>query len=329
MTGLVTCVSFLLHLQRGLCNNGEDKLILEYSDDVRVPGDGQKTQVFYNSPADSEQVFRKKISEFDPGNTRGLSNSGIMHGSDFSFIKKLVSLERLTMKVSGRGSALAFLDGLSQAQGLRELNPSFSDISDSLDLEFVAKLPSLEKLDLSVCELTSASLKTLSEIETHESLKELDLSRNDFSDLSDLGFVAKLPSLEKLGLSLCRLTSTSLKTLSEIETHGSLKELDLSLNGFSDLSDLGFIAKLPSLEKLGLSICELTSAFLKTLSEIKTHESLNELNLSRNGFSDLSDFGFIAKLPSLEKLNLSYCELTPELKNRISELMKGRDVCIL
>jgi len=104
--------------------------------------------------------------------------------------------------------------------------------------------------------------------------------------------------------------------------------LCLDGNDFSDLLGFAFVTKLPSLEKLDLLDCRLTSACLNTLSRIEMHKSLRELVLHDNDFSASLDLVFVEKLPSLEKLNLSFCNLTPESKSRILELMKGR-MCIL
>ena len=225
----------------------------------------------------AESSFRRIISTLDLSDIRGLHISNIALTGDLSFIKKPVSLERLSMRV--HGSPLALLDTLSQVQGLSELNLSYNNFSDLSDLAFVAKFPSLVKLDLSYCKLRSASLNTLSGIEELKNLSELNLFCNNFSDLSDFAFVAKFPSLVKLNLSCCKLTSASLNTLSRIEALKNLSELDLHGNYFSDLSDFAFVARFPSLVKLDLSYCKLTSASLNTLSRIEALKNLSELNL--------------------------------------------------
>jgi len=130
-----------------------------------------------------------------------------------SFIEKFVLLERLKMSV--RGSTTVFLNALSQVQNLRELDLLDSNFSNLLDLAFVANLPSLEKLDLSYCKLTSACLNTLSGIETHKSLRVLNLSYNDFSGSLDLAFVTKFSSLKKLWLYYTHLTPELKSKISE------------------------------------------------------------------------------------------------------------------
>jgi len=320
MTGLVGCVLFLLHLQRYLCAINEDTLTLTCCDGVKISGSKSMLEMFYDARGNSEYSFYEMEWIHDLSGIKELDASSIVLENDLSFVEKLVSVEKLKMRVSGPGIAL--LNGLLQIQSLRELNLCGSDFTDLLDLGFFARLASLVKLGLSSCKLTSASLNTLSEI---ESLRELNLCVNNFTDLLDFGFIAKLPSLEKLSLSFCRLKSASLKALSEIETHKSLRELDLYGNNLSDLSDLAFIAKLPLLVKLNLGNCRLTSVSLNTLSGIETHENLRELDLYGNNFSDLLDLGSIAKLPSLKELDLGNCSLTPESKSRISELMHGRE----
>jgi len=316
MTGLVACVLFLLLLQKCLCAINEDILTLTCSDGVKISGSRSMLEMFCDTRGNSEHSFRKIIPDLDLSSVKELDASNTELKDDFSFVERLLSLERLRICV--RGSTTVFLNALSQIQGLKELNLFHSNLSNLSDLVFVEKLSSLEILNLNNCKLTSASLNTLSRI---ESLRELDLSWNDFSASLDLRFVEKLPSLEKLVLSCCKLTSACLNTLSEIE---NLKELNLSHSNLSASLDLGFVEKLSSLEKLNLGNCKLTSASLKTLSGIERHESLRELYLYGNDFSASLDLGSIAKLPSLKVLDLSCYSLTPESKSRISELMNGR-----
>ena len=261
---------------------------------------------------------------------QGLSELNLSHNnfsdlSDFAFVAKFPSLVKLDLSYCKLTSAsLDTLSGIEELKNLSELNLSHNNFSDLSDFAFVAKFPSLVKLDLTYCDLTSASLDTPSGIEAHKNLSELNLSYNNFSDLSDLAFIAEFPSLVKLDLSYCKLTSVSLNTPSGIEAHKNLSELNLRGNYFSDLYDLTFVAKFPSLVKLNLSYCDLTSASLNTLSRIEAHKNLSELNLSYNNFSDLSDFAFVAKFPSLKKLDIYGSGLPPQSRIRISELMQGR-----
>jgi len=138
----------------------------------------------------SESSFREIVSALDLSSVRELDTFNIVLADDFSFIERLVSLEKLKMSV--RGSTIVFLDLLSQIQSLRALDLRCNNLLDLLGLAFIAKMPSLEKLILSYCNLTSASLNTLSGIETHKSLRVLVLDGNNFSDSLDFGFVAKL-----------------------------------------------------------------------------------------------------------------------------------------
>lgn len=143
-----------------------------------------------------ESSFHMIVNTLDLSNIMVLCTSCIKITGNFSFLARLVSLERLNICICG--SIPAFLDALSRLQGLRELNPSCSDFSKFSNLTFIAKLPLLEKLYLSSCWLTSASLNTLLGIETHNNLSELDLRSNTFSGSLDPAFVARFPSLESV-----------------------------------------------------------------------------------------------------------------------------------
>lgn len=235
---------------------------------------------------------------------------------DFAFIASFTSLVRLDL--SNSGLTPAFLDALSKINTHRtlcELCLWQNSLSDSSNLAFIAKFPSLVKLDLSSCKFTSEFLRTLSKIEPPRNLRILDLSSNYFHDLSNLSLLTSLSSLEKLNLTYCGLTSTSLDTLSKIDTLKNLRTLNLSRNDFSGSDSLSpeFFANFSSLVKLGLSRCELTSSFLDALSKIDTHRTLRKLDLSCNRFTDLNslNFAFVTELPSLVKLVLSGCGLTP------------------
>ena len=236
---------------------------------------------------------------------------------DFSFVTKLASLEKLDMRECKLKSAsINTLSGINAHNSLRELNLCQNDLSDLLDFSFITRLPSLNKLNVSSCKLTPASLATL-HTQTHGYLMELDLSCNDLSGFVDLSFITGLPSLMVLSVRGYGLGPGSLSTLPEAK---NLRELILESNDLSGLSDFSFITRLASLNKLSVSSCKLTPASMGILAEIEIHNSLTELDLNINDFSDLSDFSFIAKLPSLNRLCMSCCGLTPASLRALADI---------
>lgn len=317
------------------------------------------TELTFTGMAESD--FRCIISLFELGGVKGLHILYIRLGNDLSFITKLKSLERLSMVHCSltpvhMDTLARYLTGCSGSatppgirhirhiRHIRELDLSRNTLSGMVDLSFIAKLPLLEKLDMSLCSLTSASVNALSGI---RDLRVLELGWNDFSGVVDLSFIARLPSLEKLGMQFCRLGITAMRTLCGMR---SIRKLNMDHNRFTGTAGIAFLTA--SLEELHMRECSLTPPLLDALSKLKnlkvlslschychcdpspiadlallerlsiTHISLpssflnvlstglRELDLCGCRFSGPVDLSFIAKLPSLEILDMSTCGLT-------------------
>ncbi|XP_051777762.1 NACHT, LRR and PYD domains-containing protein 3-like isoform X4 [Erpetoichthys calabaricus] len=189
----------------------------------------------------------------------------------------------------------------------------------------------LEKLNLSICRLTSRCCSALSlALSTpHSRLTELDLRENHNMEDSGVdqlceGLRSKNCKLEKLNLSYCGFTSTCFSALSSAlgSSQSQLTELNLSINNNMEDSGVdqlceGLRSENCKLKKLNLSRCGLTSRCCSTLSSAlcAPHSRLTELNLSKN--KDMEDSGveqlcevLRSENCKLEKLNLSKCCLT-------------------
>ncbi|XP_030640792.1 NACHT, LRR and PYD domains-containing protein 3-like [Chanos chanos] len=183
---------------------------------------------------------------------------------------------------------------------------------------------------LSICKLTEQSCEAVASVLqlANCSLRELDLSNNDFQD-SGVKFLCvglKNPhcTLEILRLAGCKLTEQSCEAVASVlqSVNCPLRELDLSNNDFQD-SGVKFLCvglKNPhcTLEILRLSGCKLTEQSCKAVALVlqSVNCPLRELDLSNN---DLQDSGvkFLCvglKNPhcTLEILRLSGCLVTEE-----------------
>ncbi|KAI4891961.1 hypothetical protein NFI96_031867 [Prochilodus magdalenae] len=185
---------------------------------------------------------------------------------------------------------------------------------------------------LVLCKLSYQSCDTLRSLleKENSSLKELDLSKNDFmhedSSMKQLstGLKSSNCKLETLRLVACNLTEKSCKYLTPVlQTHKSpLRELDLTHNGLQDsgvklLSD-GLKNSHCKLEILRLALCNLGETSSEILgSALKMEKSsLRELDLSMNDLQDsgvekLSD-GLKSSHCKLEILRLSGCLVTKD-----------------
>ncbi|XP_051777726.1 NACHT, LRR and PYD domains-containing protein 3-like isoform X2 [Erpetoichthys calabaricus] len=199
----------------------------------------------------------------------------------------------------------------------------------------------LEKLNLSVCGLTSRCCSALSSAlsSPHSRLTELDMSSNNMEDsgVDQLceGLRSENCKLEKLHLSRCGLTSRCCSALSSALSapHLRLTKLNMNRNNMEDsgLDQLceGLRSENCKLEKLGLYQCGLTYTCCSALSSALSapHSQLTELDLSNNyledsGVNQLCE-GLRSENCKLEKLNLRSCGLTSRCCSALSSVLSS------
>ena len=207
---------------------------------------------------------------------------------------------------------VASLEDLPYFTGLHSLSLHHGT---GLDLSVLSQLPTLRKLDLSGCTLSTAAMNTivtLSELTSLnlsgcavaeidaliglQKLETLDLSNNTVSDLTAL---SALLALRELNLTNNPITSLSnLKNCTELETlyagqcaitriagladHTKLKTLVLSGNKITDISALAGCTAIETLDLSGNSISD--------ISVVSGFKNLVDLNVSSNQITDLPQF---------------------------------------
>ena len=207
---------------------------------------------------------------------------------------------------------VASLEDLPYFTGLHSLSLHHGT---GLDLSVLSQLPTLRKLDLSGCTLSTAAMNTivtLSELTSLnlsgcavaeidaliglQKLETLDLSNNTVSDLTAL---SALLALRELNLTNNPITSLSnLKNCTELETlyagqcaitriagladHTKLKTLVLSGNKITDISALAGCTALETLDLSGNSISD--------ISVVSGFKQLVDLNVSSNQITELPQF---------------------------------------
>lgn len=207
---------------------------------------------------------------------------------------------------------VASLEDLPYFTGLHSLSLHHGT---GLDLSVLSQLPTLRKLDLSSCTLSTAAMNTivtLSELTSLnlsgcavaeidaliglQKLETLDLSNNTVSDLTAL---SALLALRELNLTNNPITSLSnLKNCTELETlyagqcaitriagladHTKLKTLVLSGNKITDISALASCTAIETLDLSGNSISD--------ISVVSGFKKLVDLNVSSNQITDLPQF---------------------------------------
>ncbi|XDV53593.1 hypothetical protein PO909_022061 [Leuciscus waleckii] len=187
---------------------------------------------------------------------------------------------------------------------LRELDLSGNNIGDSGVDQLSALLADpqckLEKLELRSCNISDGGCAVLSSaLRSNLSLRELDLSKNNFGNagVKQLSTLLKHTQckLEKLGLRSCNISDGGCADLSSAlrSNPSHLRELDLSENVITDsgMKQLSDLLEHPQckLEKLELRSCYISNRGCADLSSaLRSNPShLRELDLSGNVITDL------------------------------------------
>lgn len=217
--------------------------------------------------------------------------------------------------------------------GLRELEaPNALDILGTTALRECASAGSIERLDLSVCELGGEAIEALAAATEFESLRNLDvhLNRFDYAGIEALAAAVWLPRLEHLHLdahtvSLDPLgrtgavsalrslhiqgTNSAAGTILESPYLSSLESLAIDFTGFGD-EDLAGVARarsLPRLEHLSARWGRVTGAGLQRFLSGDHVPPLTRLVLDHN--RGIGPQGAVAIARSLRPivLNLHNC----------------------
>lgn len=208
---------------------------------------------------------------------------------DLSDLIYLTYLEKLTIPARKLDS----LNVLSHLEYLKELDISGCRFP-AADMAVLAGLPSLEKLSMAGC-----ALSTISDLAGASKLTYLDLSNNT---LRNLEILEGMTTLQELYLQHNAVTS-----LANLSALTGLTKLDISYNAVSDLSPLAVCRKLAWLNADNNQIAKLEG--------MEAFTSLTHLYLGHNL---LTDVVVLKNLTGLVELNISYNEL--EYINELSAL---------
>lgn len=170
-------------------------------------------------------------------------------------------------------------------------------------------------------DLRNSDISNLSGIEKFTNLSSIDLSRNNISDISPIISLNNLTNLNlndnpvsnlselsnKTNLTDLYLSNTGISNVSFLSNLVNLKTLDISSNNISNLQGLSL---LNSLITLNVS----SNRSLATLGEISTHDSIEDLNISSTGITDISSIINLGNLKRLNIGNLTGINVNPVLQ---------------
>lgn len=234
--------------------------------------------------------------------------------ADLSDLRHLAFVEKLTME----GSVAGQLSNIAALANLKELTIK-NMVVNAEELPMIGRLPSLQKLTLDGCSLSTAAglewateltylnlsnntIRNIAPLSSCVKLQQLNLSHNALNDLTAL---AGLTAMTQLDVSFNNIT-----TLSSIGTMTGLTQLVVGNNA---LTEIAVVQQLPALTKLDLS-CNSVS----DITPLSACKGLTDLNVSDNSLTDIS---ILADLNALANLNFA--------NNKVKELPKWSKDCAL
>ena len=254
----------------------------------------------------------------DISNTKSLTKLKNLDLSECSSIESLSGLEKLNLLESLKVtdcSKLSSLDGVPNSD-VYVLNIRFGsgvevDLSGCSSLKDITALKGASKIDwfdivgcnsirktegLEKIEIDNLSC-SVSDISLLQSLNILDVKTLSLREMKMTSFegLKEWPSVKALTIS-----SANLQNLLGIDAfiNTTYLELNLTSNGFEDISNIKSLTKL---KNLNLSEC----SSIKILTGIENLKNLEELVLFDS--NNLQDVNALSELPSLAKLNMDGC----------------------
>ena len=237
--------------------------------------------------------------------TSGLEDADVI-GADETSVDQEVEAAAKGVRRDGNGAIIEVdlrdgqvgdtLGKLSRLPKLRSVLLSRSDAGDE-SLEAIAKISTLENLDLRGCAVTDKGLGLL---EGLQRLKSIKLSgKSGQTKVTDQGVasLAKISSLKVIALDFLPVTDQGLSALAPLV---GMKELYLAGTDLSDDS-VQTVKQFSGLTKLRLAATGLTSSGLKQLLPVN---SLVELDVSDCPSVDDDAIETLAQFSELSKLNL-------------------------
>lgn len=195
----------------------------------------------------------------------------------------------LVMSLSGRGSAVTFLDPNLEAAIREAIGKPAGNIYES-DLETLTALDAPGQLE------SQTNIQDLSGLQYCSNLIDLNLELNiHISDLSPLSDLTNLTRLD--------LWHNQISDISPLDSLTNLTYLELGDNEISDISPLGNLTNLEYLYLYSNQIADITSVANLT--------NLTSLSLQYNQLDDISPLAKVTNLIALDLWNNQIADISP------------------
>ena len=272
-----------------------------------------------------ESAVRKMINREDnnPLMTSDLWNiTSFTVPADAVYCEDLMKLSRLNSLIieSQTFDTLRFLSALVELTELTMTNCRFQNT----DLTTIAALPSLQRLTLDGC-----NISTVAGIETAQNLLYLNLANNTVRNLEPIAYLMKLQeidlrhnartSLTALGglteLQKLNVSYNSLTSVAPLATCTKLTRIEANNNSLISISG---VENLPALTYLAVNHNDLTD-----ISTVATRSLLTELHIANNEITDITSLSALNKLEVLDFSNNTVTDLPEWADNASLRIIDG------
>lgn len=219
----------------------------------------------------------------------------------FNFIEGMGNLRILMLSGNAPDKAVSSERLTGQLSGLSKLQVLTLNDKPLLDLDFLASMPLLVRLDIANCELSSADdISSISAL--YQTLKILDISNNDFSDAKDE--LLKLKDLNKLIMLYADNTCSGLDFGALANTLTQLQYFSMENCGITSLDWMEYEYNLVYVDLAGNQISDID---LKKQISLNCRDTLKYLYLDTDGttaFADAYELGLYSGSLAMEHLSL-------------------------
>ncbi len=223
----------------------------------------------------------------------------------------MLALLTLPLLMAVNAEWIAALGGrieTNAAGAITAVHLSGSFVADS-DLDRIAGLPQLEKLDLSHTRITDLGLLRLKDL---RNVRELNLFYAELVTDEGLAAVKTWPRIERLNFRGVKVTDNTLALLAGKDT---IRALDI---GFAEVTDSGLqhLVRFKGLRELTIGGNKMTEVGLEVLRALPnlTHLDISGKQRTDSGlwFVGVTDIGLdpVASLAKLESLNLAGAQVS-------------------
>ncbi|CAK8688615.1 unnamed protein product [Clavelina lepadiformis] len=207
----------------------------------------------------------KKLNLWD----NNLGDDGASHIS--TCLSKIEELDIGHCKISA-SEIKSISDAISKLpEPMKNLDLSGNDLGDDGASHISPCLSKIEELYIGRCKIRASGIKSISDAisKLPEPMKKLNLYDNNLGDIGASHISTCLSKIEELDISLCNISASGIKSISDAISKLSepMKKLNLSYNYLGDYGASHISTCLSKIEELDIGYCRIRASGIKSISD--------------------------------------------------------------